>query len=95
MQRGESFRTTTIKLQKRIGQEAYKSERLVRTEIITASNEAKKEYMNDFDNRCDELDMDLLKAMKVLETLDNRTCKNAKRWMPKSFLLKKRRAFQL
>ncbi len=75
MQRGESFRTTTVKLQKRIGQEAYKSERLVRSEIITASNEAKKEYMTDFDKRSNEMGMDLLKAMKVLETLDNRTCK--------------------
>ncbi|WP_336983127.1 phage minor head protein [Bacillus cereus] len=74
MQRGESFRKTTAKLQKEIGQEAYKSERLVRTEIITASNEAKKEYMTDFDKRSNELDMDLLKAMKVLETLDNKTC---------------------
>ncbi|MCU5414969.1 phage head morphogenesis protein [Bacillus wiedmannii] len=74
MQRGESFRTTTVKLQKRIGQEAYKSERLVRSEIITASNEAKKEYMTDFDKRSNEMGMELLKAMKVLETLDRRTC---------------------
>lgn len=74
MKRGESFRTTTVALQERIGQEAWKSERLVRSEIITASNEAKKEYMTDFDKRSNELDMDLLKAMKVLETLDNRTC---------------------
>ena len=86
MKRGESFRTTTIALQERIGQEAYKSERLVRSEIITASNEAKKEYMTDFDKRSNEMGMDLLKAMKVLETLDNRTCKNARRWMGKSFL---------
>ncbi|PHF09297.1 phage minor head protein [Bacillus wiedmannii] len=75
MKRGESFRTTTVALQERIGQEAWKSERLVRSEIITASNEAKKEYMTDFDIRSKELNMDLLKAMKVLETLDNRTCK--------------------
>lgn len=74
MKRGESFRTTTIALQERIGQEAWKSERLVRSEIITASNEAKKEYMTDFDKRSKELNMDLLKAMKVLETLDTRTC---------------------
>lgn len=74
MQRGESFRKTAEKLQKRIGQEAYKSERLVRTEIITASNEAKKDYMTDFSNRCDELGMDLIEAMKILESLDNRTC---------------------
>ncbi|PEM55360.1 phage minor head protein [Bacillus wiedmannii] len=75
MKRGESFRTTTIALQERIGQEAWKSERLVRSEIITASNEAKKEYMTDFDKRSNERDMDLLKGMKVLETLDNVTCK--------------------
>lgn len=85
MQRGESFRTTTVKLQKRIGQEAYKSERLVRSEIITASNEAKKAYMTDFDKRCDDLDMDLLKAMKVLETLDNKTCSKCRAMDGKEF----------
>ncbi|MCU5561986.1 minor capsid protein [Bacillus pacificus] len=74
MQRGEGFRKTAAKLQKIIGQEAYKSERLVRTEIISASNAAKKEYMYDFDERCDELNMSLLAGVRVLETLDNRTC---------------------
>lgn len=74
MQRGESFRKTTVKLQKQIGQEAYKSERIVRTEIITASNDAKKEYMTDFEKRCNDLDMSLLNGMRILETLDNRTC---------------------
>lgn len=85
MKRGESFRTTTIALQERIGQEAWKSERLVRSEIITASNEAKKEYMTDFDKRSNELNMDLLKAMKVLETLDNVTCKACKAMDGKEF----------
>ncbi|PEM30912.1 phage minor head protein [Bacillus wiedmannii] len=85
MKRGESFRKTTIALQERIGQEAWKSERLVRSEIITASNEAKKEYMTDFDKRSNELDMDLLKAMKVLETLDNVTCKACKAMDGKEF----------
>ncbi|EOV9528869.1 minor capsid protein [Bacillus cytotoxicus] len=74
MQRGEGFRKTAAKLQKKIGQEAYKSERLVRTEIISASNAAKKEYMYDFEERCNELNTSLLNGVRVLETLDNRTC---------------------
>ena len=81
MKRGESFRTTTIALQEELVKKHGIASVLcvLKSLRITASNEAKKEYMTDFDKRSKELNMDLLSAMKVLETLDNVTCKKCQR----------------
>ncbi|WP_110113257.1 minor capsid protein [Bacillus sp. CGMCC 1.16541] len=72
MVNGESVQKTTKKLKDAFETEAYKAERLVRSEIIAAGNRANKKYYNSYHERFK--DLDLLEGVRISETLDRRTC---------------------
>ncbi|KIV55040.1 hypothetical protein AM501_26795 [Aneurinibacillus migulanus] len=69
---GESVQTTTCRLRSTLETEAYKAERLVRSEIIAAGNRASRSYYERFD--AEYGDYDVLEGIKILETLDRKTC---------------------
>lgn len=69
---GESIKKTTKRLQTTLETEAYKAERLVRTEMMAASNRAQKAHYKAFNAKYGKYDM--IAGIKVLETLDRKTC---------------------
>lgn len=69
---GDSFIKTTKRIKDVMGTEAYKAERLVRSEMIAASNRGQKRYYKQFNERFEKYNM--LSGVKVLETLDRKTC---------------------
>lgn len=71
MMRGESVAKTTRRLKELLETDAYKAERLVRSEIIAAGNAAKKKSVQDF---ITDHGADGIEGMKRLETLDRKTC---------------------
>ncbi|MEZ2659295.1 minor capsid protein [Aneurinibacillus aneurinilyticus] len=73
---GESFDKTSRRLQDKLETEAYKAERLVRSEIMAASNRANKAYYKRFDEEYG--DYNILQAIRVIETLDRKTCRKCR-----------------
>ncbi|MED0679690.1 minor capsid protein [Aneurinibacillus thermoaerophilus] len=69
---GESVQQTTRRLRDVLETDAYKAERLVRSEIIAAGNRASRAYYERFD--AEYSDYDVLGGIKILETLDRKTC---------------------
>ncbi len=73
---GESVQKTTRRLQDKLETEAYKAERLVRSEIMAAANRANKAYYKRFDEEYG--DYNVLEAIRIIETLDRKTCRKCR-----------------